>query len=110
MRSTQSAHLWPYDSASDAVVITDDHVELDSLTRQVQAGDPILIDPGSATSNFAIGSVVGFAQEPVPARANPNRSVKRRARRLSASSKTNLLKSPQAARNPQRSDRWPRSA
>ena len=65
MRSTQSAHLWPYDSASDAVVITDDHVELDSLTRQVQAGDPILIDPGNATSNFAIGSVVGFAQEPV---------------------------------------------
>jgi len=47
LRSTQSAHLWPYDSASDSVVVTDNHIEMDSLTRQIHAGDPILIDPGS---------------------------------------------------------------
>jgi hypothetical protein len=57
LRSTQSAHLWPYESASDAVVFSDSHIELDSLTRQIQAGDPILIDPGKATNVF-VTSVV----------------------------------------------------
>jgi hypothetical protein len=50
LRSTQSAHLWPYESASDAVVIGSNSVELDSLARQIQAGDPILIDPGNASA------------------------------------------------------------
>jgi len=67
LRSTQSAHLWPYDSASDSVVVTDNHIELDSLTRQIHAGDPILIDPGNSTgasSRFEIADELeSFASE-----------------------------------------------
>jgi hypothetical protein len=52
LRSTQSAHLWPYATASDAVVMGSNNIELDSLARQIQAGDPILIDPGNAAPIF----------------------------------------------------------
>lgn len=63
LRSTQSAHLWPYASASDSVVVTDNTVELDSVTRQIQVGDPILIEPGSSSGIISVGSVASISQQ-----------------------------------------------
>ncbi len=41
LKSTQSAHLWPY-PVDPNLVIKSDEVHLESITRQIQAGDPVL--------------------------------------------------------------------
>lgn len=47
LRSTQAAHLWPYPATQSKVIDSND-LTLDSLTRQIQVGDPVLIDPGAS--------------------------------------------------------------
>jgi hypothetical protein len=71
LRSTQTAHLWPF-SGSKATVITNRRADLESITRQIKVGDPVLFSAPDPSLGEQLVSVTAY-QEPVwYANANPS--------------------------------------
>lgn len=63
LRSTQTAHLWPF-SGSKATVITNRRADLESITRQIKVGDPVLFSAPDPSLGEQLVSVTAY-QEPV---------------------------------------------
>jgi hypothetical protein len=63
MRSTQTAHLWPF-SGSKATVITNRRADLESITRQIKVGDPVLFTAPDPSLGEQLVSVTAYS-EPV---------------------------------------------
>lgn len=63
LRSTQTAHLWPF-SGSKTTVITNRRADLESITRQIKVGDPVLFSAPDLSLGEQLVSVTAY-QEPV---------------------------------------------
>ncbi len=71
LKSVQSAHLWTYPTASKSVVLTDTYVHLESITRQIKVGEPVLFEfSGTTNAKLTIvtsyGEMVWFANTDTP--------------------------------------------
>ncbi len=63
LKSVQSAHLWPYATASADAVRTNTRVHLESITRQIKAGDLVLFELSDGTSQPQLTKVTGYSEE-----------------------------------------------
>jgi hypothetical protein len=63
LRSTQAAHLWPF-TGSKTTVITNRRADLESITRQIKVGDPVLFSAPDPSLGEQLVSVTAY-QEPV---------------------------------------------
>lgn len=62
LKSVQSAHVWQYPTAAN-VVITNNTVDLESITRQIKVGDPILFEiPNNSTPKPQLVSVTSYTE------------------------------------------------
>jgi hypothetical protein len=63
LKSTQTAHLWPF-LGGKATVITNRRADLESITRQIKVGDPVLFTAPDSSLGEQLVSVTGYS-EPV---------------------------------------------
>jgi hypothetical protein len=62
LKSVQSAHVWQYPTAAN-VVITNNTVDLESITRQTKVSDPILFEiPNNSTPKPQLVSVTSYTE------------------------------------------------
>lgn len=61
LKSVQSAHLWPYTTAS--AVLTGTQVHLESITRQIKVGEPVLFELSDGTSRYQPTKVTRYREE-----------------------------------------------
>lgn len=62
LKSTQEAHPWPYTTANDNVVIKSTDIELDSVTRLIKVGDPVLIENTAVATSGQLVSVTAYTE------------------------------------------------
>lgn len=67
LRSSQSAHLWTF---TDSTVITSTSADLESITRQIKVGDPVLFTAPSLGEQLA--SVTSYSEPVWYANADPS--------------------------------------
>ena len=69
LKSVQSAHVWPYPTDPDVVILSvqasgqvGGQVDLESITRQIKVGDPVLFEIPNGTPAPQLVSVTSYSE------------------------------------------------